>query len=128
MWPQEGTQSHLFDLFALWVLAERLSIPRLQNAAVERIIQEEQVLGGRDEVVWIYGNTTSESKLRKALVDMCAFVLPEEDFASLPAQLMCDTAVALKHEFCTAEIGSRSKDLWGGWCDIEKYRVPEKES
>ncbi|KAG4433063.1 hypothetical protein IFR05_011457 [Cadophora sp. M221] len=74
--PEESRaliQTENMDLVELWVLADRLAIPELQNLAVKHI----NAIGNLDDPAtetfdYIYQNTVYDSPLRRLVVQQCA--------------------------------------------------------
>ena len=72
--PEDQTSKLASALPILWVLAEKLLIPSLQNLTIDSIEQyrkDEKVILG-PSIKYIYSNTSTGSPLRKLLVDQCA--------------------------------------------------------
>jgi hypothetical protein len=68
------------DLIALWILADRLSIPKLENLVIEKIIQISDRLNSIPigSCQYIYNNTAKDSLLRKFFVALIALQLNHE--------------------------------------------------
>lgn len=88
----------------LWVLAEKLLIPRLQNLAM-RLLAECWCDGTGWEpslfsIRYIYDNTECDSHLRKAAVDFCAISSRKTIFTIyghiLPHEMLLDLAIRLR--------------------------------
>ena len=73
-------------LTALWVLAEKLLIPRLQNMRVDRLegYRKATELVPTNSIVYVYQNTAQESPLRRFLVYACAGHLDPEAYKGIP--------------------------------------------
>jgi len=70
----------------LWVLAEKLLIPSLQNLTIDSIEQyrkDKKVILG-PSIKYIYSNTSAGSPLRKLLVDQCASSVIRTAFSENP--------------------------------------------
>ncbi|KAH8602937.1 hypothetical protein B0O99DRAFT_588004 [Bisporella sp. PMI_857] len=86
-------------LFKLWVLADELIIPHVQNIAVEQILRVFSECGWEtSEIEYVYKNTAADSPLRHLCVQMAAWDLPSntlgEELEALPKQFSIDLAVA----------------------------------
>ena len=83
----------------LWVLADQLLVPRLQNTAIRAIVQ----LRSRFKIVptrsiaYVYRHTAAGSSLRKLMVQLCAGYLKAEWIAinpdQFPAEMLLDFAI-----------------------------------
>lgn len=69
--------SELPHLCRLWVLADKLAMPQLQNYAIDRICEVRVAMKSIfvNSLIYIYENTCSDSPLRLCLVDRCAICL-----------------------------------------------------
>jgi hypothetical protein len=71
---EEGEPAFQHQLMQLWVLAERLNMPALQNDAIDGIQARRLVMGEEFQTKtfnYIYANTIKGAMLRKYLVDIC---------------------------------------------------------
>jgi len=70
----------------LWILADRLMIPNLQNTAMELILQMTLIYRTVwiNEITSIYNNTSKNSPLRQVLMDQGAWKLNEESIKQNP--------------------------------------------
>lgn len=91
--------SKVHGLVQLWILADRLLIPRLQNLAMKLLLEivsmKEINKTLKGEWIHIYENTTTGSPLRKLVFVACALLedLPAEaDCEHLPRQTILDIA------------------------------------
>jgi hypothetical protein len=92
------------DLVRLWVLADRLLLPRLQNAAmnlVEVILMTKNIIPIPLHMLsYIYKNTLDDIPLRRFFVDVCASNLRDSHFLEksneFPHRMLIDLAIALK--------------------------------
>ncbi|KAF8864069.1 hypothetical protein BDZ45DRAFT_685274 [Acephala macrosclerotiorum] len=90
------------QLVDTWILADRLLMPKLQNAVIRRLmwksLSKEQVLAVGD----LYDRTMAGSMLRKWFVDKCAFETDEEiwveaaQLLTTPRQFGIDIALAYR--------------------------------
>lgn len=81
----EKTALSMWKLFALWILADKLAMARLQNAIVNKIARGTTFSYlGNDYLIqqsqWVYENTTPDSKFRRLYVDMVAWKSKESNF------------------------------------------------
>jgi hypothetical protein len=84
-----GKESH--DLAMLWVLADKLGMPSLQNVALKAIdeISNKYQLIATHTFFYIENNTAADSPLRRYTVANCASYLHEEfATAEIPYQLL----------------------------------------
>jgi hypothetical protein len=77
------------NLCKLWVLAEKLLIPRLQNQVIDRIeaTRDEFNVIYPYSVKYVWENTASDSPLRRLFIRHCAWVLDGSWFRSHPEEL-----------------------------------------
>ncbi len=90
-------------LIKLWVLADRLIAPKLQNMAIcaieHKAMNEDQVVR-TDQLQYIYENTVPGSQLRRLIVDQCSN-LHHESFVigcsvqDYPKDMLLDLITAL---------------------------------
>lgn len=115
------------QLYKLWILADRLLMPKLQNAIIEEI----RVRRLRPQVClfnWIYQNTTSTSTLRLLIANICAEGVHNEIYTSwvekdyFPSELLLDMA-RVNHAF--RKVGHTLKSGWDHY-DWENYKVSEE--
>lgn len=68
-----GEKPHTDELYQLWILADQLLMPRLQDQAMAELVRNhEKRCTPLDGVTWIYKNTAQDSPLRRFLSDQCA--------------------------------------------------------
>lgn len=62
----------------LWILANRLRMPRLCNDALDALELRRRQEGGIQtrSFVYVYSNTTEEDPLRRYVVDVCILLMP----------------------------------------------------
>jgi len=83
-------------LAGLWVLAERLLIPRLQNLAIDRLeekgMEHNSVYTGVLQLVW--DNTAQDSPLRRFLIHQCVWNIKPDVYRSsidiFPKQMLAE--------------------------------------
>ncbi|KAH7418311.1 hypothetical protein BKA64DRAFT_738788 [Cadophora sp. MPI-SDFR-AT-0126] len=94
-----------FEVYCtIWILADRLLMPKLQNdvAAAMLALEHGSQLIFQGKMAWIYRNTTPDSKLRRLIVDLCAFQMDEKVWAAagasqtVPGQFLVGVALAIK--------------------------------
>lgn len=61
------------QLMAVWILAKRLQIPKLQNDSIDMLEEQRQMEGGIQDktFAYVYSNTVRGDTLRRYLVDAC---------------------------------------------------------
>jgi hypothetical protein len=110
----------------LWVLADKLLIPRLQNLVINSIEKIRKKLNmvatWPTNLNYIYSNTTPESPLRRLIVHHCATNLAIGSFSThgnqFPKEMLLDiiTFLSTSHSTRSALASSR---------DIKDYEVKE---
>jgi hypothetical protein len=89
------------NLIRLWVLAERLLIPSLQNLAIDTI----EIFRRKHNAIWtdmfkyVWGNTAANSPLRRLFIQQCVWNLSKEGFSSSRIHFTTDMLVELCSEF-----------------------------
>jgi len=99
-------------MFQLWVLADKLLIPEVQNLTIKHIHEVAQVCPGPlvDHLNYLYANTAEKSPLRAMVVDKVIWKLGkgywDKRFEELyPKDFLIDVAYAFTHA-ATTETGS----------------------
>lgn len=93
-WKEQKDQS--MALFELWVLAEKLLIPRLQNLVITELLARSNQRGKAATFGfrYFYENTSAGSPLRLLLVDQCAGHLRVTGYAEMqtcfPQEMLID--------------------------------------
>ena len=88
------------SLCRLWVLTDKLEMPRLQNLAIESIYKfgEETNEAPTRQLHFIYDNTSAGSPLRRYMVDLCHYELESTGFIDdpemFPHAFLIDLAVS----------------------------------
>ncbi|KAL2072742.1 hypothetical protein VTL71DRAFT_12085 [Oculimacula yallundae] len=89
------------SLVALWILADMLLIPRLQNQTIDIIAKIGREVVTIQDIIDAYANTAIDSPLRKLFVSQLAWVSPESSelvFSThgllLPKQFVLDVVLA----------------------------------
>lgn len=117
----------------IWILADRLLMPKLQNAVAAAMVDLRRgpQLTLQNTVDWIYKNTTPASKLRKLVVDLCAFQMEEKLWTAagaqqrVPGQFLVDVALAFKADRAQLQMYHRSRKQV---LRLEDYKVAEGTS
>jgi hypothetical protein len=87
-----------FSLPRVWVLAEKLLVPKLQNRAMDLIedVQKNRGTFG-STVFWVYENTCCGSPLRRIYIHQWAWDFHSSHYRrALPAEFLIDLAVYLR--------------------------------
>ncbi|CZT42851.1 uncharacterized protein RSE6_02803 [Rhynchosporium secalis] len=102
----------------LWILADRLLIPRLQNAVVAEIIELQDAFGftALNCLIYVYANTAAKSPLRTMLLHRCMCLNNPEWFSSypdgFPKEMLLEMAVVCcnpkSHALLIRQTGIRS--------------------
>jgi hypothetical protein len=129
----ESVSAHELHLVQLWVIADRLLIPALQNAAIETLVRfwgvNDERIHGFGWIDYAYEHTQPLSPLRRLAVDTFAYVtegyawLKFKDNAHLlPKEFLVDLAVVLNENIQAAEMnGSQRISSFPTW---QRYDVP----
>lgn len=95
---------HEHNLIRLWILADRLLMPSLQNCVVEKLEEvwgtlHESPLMPQNWLSYLYEHTTANSPLRHLVVDRAAYTIVSSSFLRsrhlFPAEFFFDVAVVL---------------------------------
>lgn len=121
--PFPGRSFDATDLCDIWILADRLLMPKLQNKALKTVIER---LAGSGKFApttfawrtqYLYDQTSLDSKLRSFLIQMCALWVHERDLLE-----MVDHVGISKDYFCDVSkcymfwhIIGRPKTLHAHW-------------
>jgi hypothetical protein len=102
----------------LWVLADKLLIPRLQNLVINSIekIRKKQnaVATWPSNLNYIYSNTTAESPLRRLIVHYCATDLGTGSYSThnqFPKEMLLDIITFLFHSHLTRRSLASNRDM-----------------
>jgi hypothetical protein len=103
------------SLFGLWILADKLGAPHLQNQAIESIkeICEKSGAISTMHFHYIYDNTSAGSLLRRYMVDECRQSLPREAYIDDPHKF--------PHEFLIELAASHPIQTDGDNLELEDY-------
>jgi hypothetical protein len=88
-------------LFQLWVLADKLSIPKVQNLVIEQTVAFSRLSEGFQilQLQYVYQNTKEDCALRRLLIQLVAWSLTaRHDFYRIskslfPSEFMVDVAM-----------------------------------
>lgn len=109
--PANPADDHLDPLFSphhsmcsdgclsdVWLLAEELAIPRLQNEALRHIVKRHQYSKKVDTnwARYLYRTTTTESILHRLIIHLCVRYLSADEFDELPKELLGDCVVNMR--------------------------------
>lgn len=112
-------------LMILWVLADKLLVPSLQNTAIDLLNQRRlnDRMSGKLESLffnWVYTNTSERSMLRSYIVDTCSFG-PLGDLVNVdcyPKELLVGIITVMRRE--------KSSETWKPKeAAMTWYHVPE---
>ena len=112
------------SLAELWVLADKLGIPQLQNVTIETMhqIKAKRNLIPTQTAQYIYNNTSPTSALRRYIVELCAISLSATSFANspdrFPHEMLIDMVIFYSTRHWALEDSSKNLNL-------SEYRVPE---
>lgn len=88
------------DLADLWILADYLQMPGLQNKAIDLLVQQREKVQkvATNHIIKIWEQTRSEAPLRTLFVDFCAWRLDRGWWEKYPSQFPHEMLISL----CTA--------------------------
>ncbi|TVY73306.1 hypothetical protein LSUE1_G005521 [Lachnellula suecica] len=95
------SQTDFISLIQLWVLADKLLIPRLQNLAIREAakICSKAGVDPSLEFNWVYANTVPESPLRSLMIDYCVSKMDSIVYTThpdrFPAAMWMDLTIVL---------------------------------
>jgi len=103
---RESVSAHELHLVQLWVIADRLLIPALQNAVIEILVRfwgvNDESIHGCGWIDYAYEHTQPQSSLRRLAVDTFAYVADSHAWLTfkdnahlLPKEFLIDLAIAL---------------------------------
>jgi hypothetical protein len=116
------------SLFELWVLADQLLIPKLQNFILYRlkdIIIDKHKLMPIDKFDYVYQNTAKESKIRLLFLHLSSFWMDSAVFSrdsdQFPKEMLVEVATLLGQS--GNDNGALKKAVCAG--NWTRYEVPE---
>jgi len=89
-WKEEWANEYNARLYYVWVLADRLIMPSLQNEVM--VLLWSATCISIPMAIWAYENSSPESKLRSFLAESCAASTPDV-FRNLDKQIWIDANV-----------------------------------
>lgn len=128
-WGLHETDEENLALIQLWILAEKLLIPQLQNLVLRAMNKTQGVAGvSSRNIRYVYDHTDKGSLLRKYIVHRCAcFVDPEryeEESQSFPQEMLLELAAAF-----ASKLGGRSvAQAFGMEANWGEYEAPMPKS
>jgi hypothetical protein len=117
-------QNENSNLAELWVLADKLGIPQLQNVTMETMhqitIKIRLIPAGTSK--YIYNNTSPTIALRRYVVELCAISLSPKHFSEHPDQFLHVMLIDMVTFYSTRywSLEASNKIL-----NISDYRVPD---
>jgi hypothetical protein len=115
------------SLAKLWVLADDLDIPKLQNDII-CLMEELRVHTGwipTSTIPFVWENTQTTSPLRRYLLDRCTFDLDESWLRWSPSHSPKEMLLELATNLLAMRING-TKYKWHKTHDIAEYKVPEE--
>jgi len=112
----------------LYILADKLLIPRLQNSIIQIMHQhvQENKLLLINTLEYVYDNTSSGSLLRRFILHLCACYMPPERYSELsekvPKEMLFELAAAYATKF-QVEDAEKAFGMGTNW---SQYKVVEK--
>jgi hypothetical protein len=114
------------ELVQLWVLAERLIIPRLQNQVMGELLKSLNYVYATSWFCCAYAGTPKGSPLRQLAVDTCLYDVKSYEFGSLTHHFPRELLLELAGSVCLKPGKKDNKYLH---TRIERnYRVEEEDS
>jgi hypothetical protein len=111
------------SLAELWVLADKLGIPQLQNVAIETMhqIYTKVQLIPTNTAQYIYNNTNPTSALRRYIVELCAISLSPKSFSNNPDRFPHEMLIDMVTFYSTRHwaLEASKKNI-----NVSEYRVP----
>ena len=114
---RESVSAHELHLVQLWVIADRLLIPALQNAAIETLVRlgfwgvDDESIHGFGWIDYAYEHTQPQSPLRRLAVDAFVYVTDSHAWLTfkdnahlLPKEFLIDLAIALNENIQVREM------------------------
>ena len=127
-WELNGDSDEDLALMQLWILADKLIIPRLQNEVTRKMHQlalDEKYVP-RNSLPYLYENTPKDSLLRRFVVDLCAcYMKPEtysEEHEEFPKEMLLELAVVYATKLDVSDV----EKALGMGTDWAQYQVEEK--
>ncbi|PVH85663.1 hypothetical protein DL98DRAFT_605229 [Cadophora sp. DSE1049] len=114
-----------WKLIRLWVLADKLLIPRLQNVTIIKLTEMEKAFNKTPVgcLNYIYNNTAAGSPLRLLLLHQCACLMDPKSFlkaeAEFPKSMLIELAIFACGDHSALIKRSRIRN------NLEQYKVPE---
>lgn len=125
----DTTNNENMCLVQLWIFAESLKLPKLQNLIIDTL----ECIGGKhafvpDNVIpYVYKNTKPGSALREYFIDCCTFIIDRSAFQKAPQNFPKEMLLELADRTISLleDEGYKHKKKDFGWANIklEKYYV-----
>jgi len=102
------------SLCRLWILAEKLLMPRLQNLVIDRIdwLRPQESVIHTTMFQYVWDNTMNDSPLRRLFISQCAWNLAAGVFVAridnFPKEMLAEICSQLKEHFSGQIIPSRN--------------------
>ncbi|PMD64785.1 uncharacterized protein K444DRAFT_625422 [Hyaloscypha bicolor E] len=123
--PSAEIDSMYLNMVKLWILAERLIIPRLQNFIMDSLVEMSEESWSTLWMATAYESTSSDSPLRRFAVDVLLYQVPaygkKQCQNHFPRELLVDLA-------CGATLSSKSGSRYVHTRLTRDYMVPEGSS
>lgn len=129
-WELSGTDEESLALIQLWVLADKLLIPRLQNDILREIkrFQEDEAIIPITGLGYAYKHSSKDSVLRKFLLDLCACYMDPKKYSTEPDYFPKEMLLELVEMYATkldVDDVEGVLDMGENWA---QYEVAEPES
>lgn len=115
-------------LIELWVLAEKLLIPALQNAVILEIAarMKSTSITPTTCLNYVYENTAKDSQLRRFVVRLCAWELSHSWLDKYPAQFPKELLIEMV-QMLSGSMTEKTRERKGAEMDQIGYEVAEPE-
>ncbi|KAH6709027.1 hypothetical protein BKA61DRAFT_579107 [Leptodontidium sp. MPI-SDFR-AT-0119] len=122
-WNNKEMRPHI----KLWILADSLLLPRLQNTVVEKIIQVQDTFGKTavNCLPYIYENTAVGNPLRQLMLHRCACIMRAEFYTDKPEYYPKEMLLELAVIACDARNHPVLMKQTGHKSDPSQYKVAE---
>ncbi|TVY24086.1 hypothetical protein LHYA1_G006974 [Lachnellula hyalina] len=127
-WEPKSSQDKHLILIQLHMLADKLLIPRLQNAIIQLMHQHirEHKLVLRRTLKYVYKETETGSLLRRFILHLCACYMPRMVYSEFPDDVPKEMLLELALEYQTSFRVGETEKAFGMVTNWSQYQVLEK--
>ncbi|KAH7417491.1 hypothetical protein BKA64DRAFT_636849 [Cadophora sp. MPI-SDFR-AT-0126] len=122
---EENVPYEAVHLVQLWVVADKLLIPQLQNLVIQKLIKREKILGiiPIDTLTDLYKTTSKDSPLRLLLLHQCACLLDPWHFSKFPEDFPKEMLLELAQFACGDQSNLTKRS--GIHTNLDQYMVSD---